>query len=133
MIPQAAQFGASGSGRLQLGPRYSGQTVSAMLAQPSKFEWTKPHCRGASKGSFSEMAAKRALITGITGMVGSHLAEYLLDKTDWEIVGMCRWRSPLDNLSSVIGRINAQDRISLLYGDLRDTLSIQAAVGSARP
>jgi GDP-mannose 4,6-dehydratase len=79
------------------------------------------------------MAAKRALITGITGMVGSHLAEYLLDKTDWEIVGMCRWRSPLDNLSSVIGRINAQDRISLVYGDLRDTLSIQAAVGSARP
>ena len=79
------------------------------------------------------MAAKRALITGITGMVGSHLAEYLLAKTDWEIFGLCRWRSPLDNLSEVAGRINAKDRISLLYGDLRDTLSIQTAVAACKP
>ena len=79
------------------------------------------------------MAAKRVLITGITGMVGSHLAEYLLEKTDWELFGMCRWRSPLDNLSGVTDRINANDRISLLYADLRDTLSIQTAVAAARP
>jgi GDPmannose 4,6-dehydratase len=79
------------------------------------------------------MAGKRALITGITGMVGSHLAEYLLERTDWEVFGMCRWRSPLDNLSNVAGRINAGDRISLLYGDLRDTLSIQAVVAKAQP
>ena len=79
------------------------------------------------------MAGKRALITGITGMVGSHLAEYLLEKTDWEVFGMCRWRSPLDNLSNVARRINAGDRISLLYGDLRDTLSIQAVVAKAQP
>ena len=79
------------------------------------------------------MAAKRVLITGITGMVGSHLAEYLLEKTDWELFGMCRWRSPLDNLAGVTDRINANDRISLLYADLRDTLSIQTAVAAARP
>ena len=42
---------------------------------------------------------ERALITGITGMVGSHLLDYLLEKTDWEIHGMLRWRSPLDNIS----------------------------------
>lgn len=79
------------------------------------------------------MVKKRAFITGITGMVGSHLAEYLLTHTDWEIVGLCRWRSPLDNLSNITGRINAGDRISLLYGDLRDTLSIQQAVAKAKP
>jgi GDP-4-dehydro-6-deoxy-D-mannose reductase len=79
------------------------------------------------------MAGKRVLITGITGMVGSHLAEYLLEKTDWEIFGMCRWRSPLDNLANIAQRINANDRVSLVYGDLRDTLSIQAAVAKARP
>src|SRR6185503_11192574 len=79
------------------------------------------------------MAGKRVLITGITGMVGSHLAEYLLEKTDWEIFGMCRWRSPLDNLANIAARINAGDRVSLLYGDLRDTLSIQTAVAKARP
>ena len=66
-------------------------------------------------------------------MVGSHLAEFLLDRTDWEIVGLCRWRSPLDNLSNVAGRINAGDRVSLLYGDLRDTLSIQAVVAKTKP
>lgn len=79
------------------------------------------------------MATKRALITGITGMVGSHLAEYLLANTDWEVVGMCRWRSPLDNLSNVTSRINSGDRIRLLYGDLRDTLSIQSVVAGASP
>jgi GDP-mannose 4,6-dehydratase len=79
------------------------------------------------------MAAKRALITGITGMVGSHLAEYLIEKTDWELFGLCRWRSPLDNLSNLISRINSRDRVSLLYGDLRDTLSIRDAVASSRP
>ena len=79
------------------------------------------------------MAAKTALITGITGMVGSHLAEYLLEHTDWDVVGMCRWRSPLDNLANVAGRINTGDRVSLLYGDLRDTLSIQAVVARAKP
>jgi GDPmannose 4,6-dehydratase len=79
------------------------------------------------------MGAPRALITGITGMVGSHLAEFLLEHTDWEIVGMCRWRSPLDNLVNIAGRINSGDRASLLYGDLRDTMSINNVVAQARP
>ena len=29
----------------------------------------------------------RALITGISGFVGSHLAEYLLEHTDWQVAG----------------------------------------------
>lgn len=79
------------------------------------------------------MAPKRALITGITGMVGSHLAEFLIDRTDWDLFGLCRWRSPLDNLGNLTARVNSGNRISLLYGDLRDTVSIQAAVAKARP
>jgi GDPmannose 4,6-dehydratase len=75
----------------------------------------------------------RALITGITGMVGSHLAEFLLAETDWDIYGMCRWRSPLDNLDGIIGRINAKDRVHLLYGDLRDTISVIDVVAKAKP
>ncbi|CAK0778708.1 GDP-4-dehydro-6-deoxy-D-mannose reductase [Gammaproteobacteria bacterium] len=75
----------------------------------------------------------RALITGITGMVGSHLAEFLLTETDWDIYGMYRWRSPLDNLSNLIGRINTRDRVHLLYGELRDTLSVQDVVHKAKP
>ena len=76
---------------------------------------------------------ERALITGITGMAGSHLADYLLEHTDWEIYGLCRWRSPLDNISHLLARINANDRVHLLYGDLRDYLSIHEAAKKAKP
>lgn len=75
----------------------------------------------------------RALITGITGMVGSHLADFLLQNTDWDIVGMARWRSPLDNISHLTDRINQRDRIRLIHGDLRDSLSMLHAVETARP
>lgn len=76
---------------------------------------------------------KRALITGITGMVGSHLADYLLENTDWDIYGMCRWRSPLDNISQLLPRINSKDRVHLVYGDLRDSLSMQDVVKNSMP
>lgn len=33
----------------------------------------------------------KALITGITGMVGSHLTDFLLENTDWDVYGVCRW------------------------------------------
>lgn len=66
-------------------------------------------------------------------MVGSHLADFLLEHTDWEIYGMCRWRSPLDNLAHLAPRINADDRIRLLYGELRDYLSIQDIVSKSKP
>jgi GDP-D-mannose dehydratase len=56
--------------------------------------------------------SKRALITGITGMVGSHLLDYLLKHTDWEIHGMLRWRSPLDNISGHLDDINAGGSIN---------------------
>ncbi|NYZ17505.1 GDP-mannose 4,6-dehydratase [Azospirillum sp. RWY-5-1] len=78
-------------------------------------------------------AAPRALITGITGMVGSHLAEYLLENTDWEIHGMLRWRSPLDNLAGLTDRINRKDRVHLVYGDLRDELAVRHVVETSRP
>jgi GDPmannose 4,6-dehydratase len=79
------------------------------------------------------MAAKRAFITGITGMVGSHLADYLIARTEWDIVGLARWRSPLDNLRALVPRINRQDRVRLVYGDLRDDPSIHEAVRQAAP
>lgn len=77
--------------------------------------------------------AKRALITGFTGMVGSHLADYLLAETDWEIFGMCRWRSPLDNIRHLIPRIDAGDRVFMLDGDLTDFPSLAEAVERSRP
>lgn len=28
----------------------------------------------------------KALITGVTGMVGSHLTDFLLENTDWDVL-----------------------------------------------
>jgi GDP-mannose 4,6-dehydratase len=75
----------------------------------------------------------KALITGITGMVGSHLADFLLEKTDWEIYGMCRWRSPLDNVEHLLDRANRQDRVHFIDGDLCDYVSLVNAVGESQP
>ena len=79
------------------------------------------------------MPKPRALITGISGMVGSHLADYLIAHTDWDIYGMCRWRSPLDNVKHLLDRVNRRDRVFFLYGDLRDYISIQNVVEQAKP
>ena len=75
----------------------------------------------------------KAFITGITGMVGSHLAEFLLENTDWEIHGLIRWRSPLDNIENLIAKINLKDRVFLHYGDLRDSQSLDLVVEKVKP
>ena len=79
------------------------------------------------------MNKKTAFITGITGMVGSHLADYLLKNTDWEVRGLCRWRSPFDNIKHLIPRIERKDRIDLLYGDINDYVSIENALEISKP
>lgn len=75
----------------------------------------------------------KALITGITGMVGSHLTDYLMDNTDWQIDGMVRWRSPLKNIEHHLGAVNRGHRIKLLYGDLCDGMSIDHVVEASKP
>ena len=75
----------------------------------------------------------RVFITGITGMVGSHLADYLLENTNWEIWGMLRWRSPLDNIEHLLERINKKDRINLVYADLNDQVSLLNAIEESNP
>ena len=80
------------------------------------------------------MTRKKVFITGVTGMVGSHLVDYLLKNTDDEIFGLLRWRSPLDNLrhlSSIIESPNS--RVKLLYGDIRDGLGIREILRTCKP
>ena len=66
----------------------------------------------------------RMLITGVTGFVGSHLAEYLIGHGD-EVIGIKRWRSPMDNLDGV--------SVKLLDGDLTDPGSTRSCVDIASP
>ncbi len=69
----------------------------------------------------------KAFITGVTGFVGSHLVDYLLEKKDVEIFGACRWRSPLDNIKHV------KNKISMVNCELRDLSSVNEAISSVKP
>jgi len=72
-------------------------------------------------------------ITGITGMVGSHLADYLLEKTDWKIFGLVRWNDKMDNIEHLMERINNKDRIELVYGDINDLSSLLVCFSNTKP
>jgi GDPmannose 4,6-dehydratase len=77
---------------------------------------------------------KNVLITGITGMVGSHLADYLLKKTNWNIYGLCRWRSPLDNVEHLLPLANEKNsKIKFINADLNDYSSLIKAVEISKP
>lgn len=76
---------------------------------------------------------KTILITGITGQVGSQLADYVLENTQYDVVGMMRWQEPMDNLYHLTGRINKKERISLYYADLNDYASISRVLRDVRP
>ena len=53
----------------------------------------------------------KVLITGVTGFVGSHLVEFLLEeKPEVEIFGIRRWRSRTENIEHISGRIRSEER-----------------------
>ena len=79
------------------------------------------------------MSKKVALITGFTGMVGSHLADYLLENTDWEVVGLLRWNDRTDNIEHLMPMINSKDRVSLEYGDINDLSSLLHVFAKVKP
>lgn len=75
----------------------------------------------------------KALITGVTGMVGSHLADFLLENTGWDVYGVCRWRSPLDNVEHLLERANQKKRLFFDYADLNDQTSLIHLIQNIRP
>ena len=75
----------------------------------------------------------RALITGVTGMVGSHLLDYLIRNTDWEITGLIRWRSSTSNIQHHFNENYFKSRIKLIEGDLLDYQSLVNVVKKSQP
>ena len=74
------------------------------------------------------MSARRALITGITGQDGSHLAELLLEK-GYEVHGMVR-RSSTEKFERIE---HLRDRVTLHQGDLLDHRSLVDTLRAAAP
>ncbi len=69
----------------------------------------------------------KVLITGITGFVGSHLADFLLGKGNIEVYGIERWRSNCENIEHI------EDKIRLIECDIRDSSSVKKVVEEVRP
>lgn len=72
------------------------------------------------------MAQQKALITGIAGFVGSHLAELLLER-GYEVYGLSRPRSKMDNIEGIVGKIHLED------ADLLDSHSLYGTISRIQP
>ncbi len=70
---------------------------------------------------------QRILITGLTGFVGSHLAEFLLGKSSYEVYGILRWRSKLENIAHI------KRGLHLHECDLRDAAAVTEVIRAIRP
>jgi len=70
---------------------------------------------------------KNILITGVTGFAGSHMADYLLENTDFKIFGLKRLNSQLRNIHHI------KDKIILLNGDLIDQSSLVNVLKKINP
>lgn len=72
---------------------------------------------------------ERILITGITGFVGSHLADYILSLGPrYEVFGTKRW-----HLSRMGNLRHALDRINMVDCDLTDAVSVRNLIETVRP
>lgn len=70
----------------------------------------------------------KVLITGITGFVGSHMADYLLaEQKHVKIFGTKRWRSPLDNV------LHLMDKVDFIECDLEDQSNVDDVISKIKP
>ena len=71
----------------------------------------------------------KVFITGITGFVGSHMADYILEHTEDEIFGFKRWMEDTTNINHLIDN----PRVTLIDGDLTDYASVERAIKMCSP
>ena len=74
---------------------------------------------------------KKVVITGVTGQDGSYMAEFLLENTDHEIIGMVR-RTSTKNYKNIEHLLN-NPRFKLITGDLTDSQSIDNIIRETVP
>jgi len=76
----------------------------------------------------------KVLITGISGMVGSHLADYIIENhPEVKIIGLIRWRYPDSNIKHLLDNEKLKDRLTLEYGDLTDYSSLNTIITKHKP
>ena len=68
----------------------------------------------------------KVLITGVTGFVGSHLAEFCQNLGNVEVVGTYRWRSPKQNIAHI-------KDLELVEMDILDATSCRQTLAAVEP
>lgn len=73
---------------------------------------------------------QKILITGIAGFVGSHLADYLLQKEDVELYGTKRWN--VERLRNIKHLVN-DPRLTLIDCDVTDPIGVRNLIQKVKP
>src|SRR3989338_7715284 len=75
-----------------------------------------------------KIPSMRVLITGITGFVGSHLADYILANfPEVEVHGLKRWRSDASNVRHI------ENRLKFHECDIKDAHNLYEVIGRIQP
>lgn len=69
----------------------------------------------------------KVFITGITGLIGSHLARYLSKEKKYQIFGFKRWRSDQKNIKDLFGPVK------FIEGGIEDTISVYQTIIKIKP
>lgn len=69
----------------------------------------------------------RILVTGITGFVGSYMADYLVERGKIEVFGAKRWSSRLRNIRHLLGKVELVDY------EITDYTSVRTLLEKVRP
>lgn len=93
-----------------------------LLAREAEATWFEP----GSPCHERRGAGKRVLVTGITGMLGSHIAEALLEQ-EYEVYGWVRPRGNVRNIASFA------NRVKLVYGELTDPFRTMTVMRDLKP
>jgi len=71
---------------------------------------------------------EKILITGTEGFVGSHMADFLLEKGTYEVYGIKRWNnSRLRNIRHLL------DKIEFIDCDITDPIAVRALLNEVKP
>ena len=93
---------------------------------PSALTVSSPHSAPINVQNYFVKQEERVLITGVNGMIGSHVARFLVDRGS-RVFGLVRSRSKLSSLAGIL------NRIILIQGDITDIVRMQTIMAEVRP
>lgn len=66
-------------------------------------------------------------MTGVSGMIGSHVARHLVTDPCVDVHGLIRWRSDLSSLNGILHKIKT------VYGDITDSVTMRSVLDTVKP